>query len=232
LQEIAQGRDDPTLDWLNTILLQRVCQVLSQCEHEGAKVGRTRMLEHIKAAYEAVKLPPAAKALLQGQFLGVFYTWFDGLYHREVLGGSTELSGALCSLDASFKSSLPSTTRNQLVLLRGSIDMAQTLVVTERQHEDLSLFLRAGAARLAGAAAAAVDGKSHSVLILGACPRDPVLRQACQGTFEYLERLQEGRYFAYPRVPSADTAFWTGHDVNWLAGEFKAILDAVCEAIA
>ena len=231
LHELEQTGDDPALDWMNAPLLQRICERLAQQRDDfNARVGRTRMIEKLSRAYDGVTIPGAARTLLQGRSLGVFYTWFDGLFHQEVLKGRVRLSKALCSMDSAFRaSSAVERPREHLVLLRGSLDIPQTLVVTESEHEELGGVLRGSPSALAAIASAE---SGYSVLVLGACPRDPVVRQLGRALFQNYDRIQEGRYFACPDVRSSEAAFWSTYELNWLGDDPIRTLEAVARELS
>jgi hypothetical protein len=226
VEEISRLKDDPNADWFNVMVLQRVCQHLLRIKDGNALTGRTRLRQLLKEAYDNTRLGESLSLLLQKRFMGAIYTWFDGLLHKQVLQGKTSMQGALCAFDENFSQPDQFSLSGKLVLLRGSFFMPNTLVTTEAEHLRLSKLL-ARSKTLARLAMLSED--DYSVLILGASPRDALVKEVCNEIFS-TESAQEGRYFAFAHTNPADQPFWETHNVEWINADSHRVLDAVLEA--
>jgi hypothetical protein len=216
VDELSLARSSES--WLASLLLAAVCQ------HYQGLYKRLPLLKAIQSAYLGCPPPEALLALASWDLPGVICTQFDGLMeeafkrlHRTPRG----VPDLEQTLDAA--ADVP-----MLVQLRGSLNDARSLVLTEDDHDRLWDKL----ARLPSQVLQLAKGPGRSALFVGVSPRDPLVRRLALQLFETGENRVEGpTFFASTDHTSAEDSYWRKYDVTWVSMEAATLIAALDQAV-
>jgi len=192
-------------EWLDSTVLQWVCQ-----HFRSIKRIRHLLYAAIDETYAGCKPPEAVCAVASWTVPGIICTYFDGLIEQ-----------ALKERDRSFtvnRALQEGTDREQgkplIVHLRGIWSDADTLVLTEEEHDQLWDRLT----KIPPQVAALVHGaKGRSLLFLGIHPRDPLAHRLGAKLLDPRISKSVGPvYFVHPAPTAVDEAFWNNYNVEWI----------------
>jgi hypothetical protein len=201
-------------------LLARVCQHY-QNQNREQRFGLIRFLRQCCSRDD---VPNVLRALASIDVAGYLYTHFDGLL-EEAVGRS----GVTPRIVNSF-SRAPSGghVRPTIVNLRGSLSDPANVVLTETDHEE-----RFDALKLPVTEIAELFGEEigRTVILLGASPRDPILRRALSQHLDTSEKRTQGaRYIVSPVTHPVDEAYWHRFNVHWIPHHPEAVVEALVDA--
>jgi len=208
----ASDRATWTADWL----LQRVCQ---HCAFVHG--GIFKIVEAIEDTYRSVTPPSAFAQLASWKVPGMVYTFFDGLLARAIQDANRAFQ-VINSLSDQVQAD---EQHPLLVHLRGTISDTSSLVLTEREHEELAARMD----RLSGAVAGlATRRPGRSILFVGVNPRDDILRRFVRVLMgdETRRRLQGPSYFASATHSPVDDAYWSQYGVQWIQASLVDFIEA------
>lgn len=212
-------------EWMNCSLLQRVCQ-----HYARQPGGLGDLIKEIVQHYCDVDPPPLLQELAGWEAPALFYTFFDGLLDGCATQGVGRFTHVIDQLDKPRTAEGKRTGRESLlVLVRGSIANAKTLVLTESDHERLA----ASIVNMQEEYQAIAKEPGRCVLILGSSPRDPLVRQL---GFKLLEsgpfRQQGPTFFACRDHDAVDDAYWGQFETQWIDDDLEQLIPALTEAVS
>ena len=225
--DLELGRNvTPTTEWMQSVVLQWVCQ------HHGRTPKEWRKLaEKIGQEYQRFQCPTLLRNLAQVPFPALFYTWFDGWLQQCVLRGGPGLNEVITRISEA-RESMSEQHEQQLrplVLLRGSFKDPPTMVFTEDNHDKLFADISNMRADLLEV----TRRYEASVLFIGLNPREPLVRKLCQTLLvsnRTTQRMQGQTFFLCPDERTADKAYWDQFETQWVVDEIEPFLDKVIEA--
>jgi hypothetical protein len=201
-----------------TSLLARVC------EHYQNREQRYGLIRFLRQHCSRELIPDVFRTLASLNVAGYLYTHFDGLL-EEALGRSGITPR---TVNAFSKTPSPVRVRPTIVNLRGSLSDPDSVVLTETDHEE-----RFDALKLPVAEIAELLGEEigRTVVLLGASPRDPLVRRALSQHLDTSPKRTQGeRYIVSPVRHPVDEAYWHRFDVHWIARHPEAVIEALLEA--
>jgi hypothetical protein len=213
--ELKKGtRDVDDLDDADGFpLLQRICQVhVANPQHHAFE-----LVQLIQKAYEATPPPRLLRLVARWRVPAYLYLGLDGLLD-EALTQERIAFRPINGVDES-----PSGTDDVplLVNVRGTCRDPDSLVLTEVEND--SLWERLGA--MSTSVQQLIRGKlGRNLLLVGACPRDPLVRRLVGKLLEHTTDKTTGAiYFACPKSEHQDP-YWAGRRVVWIdAGPREAV---------
>src|SRR5207253_2979158 len=134
---------------------------------------------------------------------------------HQPLASTTQLTGA-------------SSDRVLLLNLRGSLTDAESLVLTDSDHERLMEDLvKANADVLS-----LFRSLGRSILFIGVSPYDPAVRRLARLFLDTGRGSTQGpRYFVAPRPSAGDRAYWKDFGVKWIEEEPLRVVEALDAAL-
>lgn len=211
---------DPADMVLADQMLQRVCQhVQWKCREEPFT-----LVSAIRDAYSEARPPVTFRAFAQWNIPGLVYTFFDGMMAQALKGHEYRVVNRI-SQAVPVTGDMP-----LLVNLRGTVDDAATLVLTEEDHDRLVwddlVNLSPTVADLVTA------GLGRSLMIAGASPRDPLVRRLINRLMPSGPSRMQGPIFFISEVHSqVDEAYWQRYNVVWVQAAPHAMVQAVTHAV-
>ncbi|WP_447739601.1 CHAT domain-containing protein [Pseudomonas laurentiana] len=213
--------------WIQYSVLQWVCQ------HYVQQAGGWETLaDVICQQYLGREAPELMKAFAEIRFAAVFYTWFDGYLQDLVSRGRSGLTEVL-----SVKTPHPveaaglTGERRPLVLLRGSVQHPDSLVITEDDHEKLASDIAGMVPELSQL----TRSKARCcVLFIGVNPRDPLVRQLCQKLLDRRvasRRSQGPTFFLTLEDDCVDHPYWVQYDTRWIRCDLDPFLSDLIETL-
>jgi hypothetical protein len=209
-------------EWMNCTLLQWVCQ-----HYAGQLGGLGDLIKEIERQYYDLEPPPLMKELAEWEGPATFYTFFDGLLDGCAMHGVGRFTHVIDQLDKPRAAEAKKTGRESLLfLVRGSIANANSLILTESDHERLA----ASIVNMQEEYAAIAKQPGRCVLILGSSPRDPLVRQLGFKLLESGRRKQGPTFFARRNHDAVDDSYWGQFDTQWMDDDLEELIPALSEA--
>jgi len=207
--------------WAADLLLQRVCQHIQFVKRDEP----FRLVMAIRDAYRSALPPASYAAVAQLDVPGIVYTHYDGLM-AEALERAHRAVRVVNRVDQQI-----ATTDNAplLVHLRGTVTDADTLVLTEEDHEKLWDAM----ANLSSQVSDLLTGDlGRSLLIAGPSPRDPLLRRFVKRLLPHGPSKTQGPiFFVCDHHSPADEAYWTRYHVRWIDEAPHTIVQAAAQML-
>jgi|GEM_PF-2046651 len=215
----------PGCDWMQSLVLQWVC------EHHAQLERWEDVADKVCKQYHGREVPEMVRAFADIRFSAMFYTWFDGFFHDLVSRNRSWLNQVLSvSARPSMEGVNQARDSRPLVLVRGSVQNPDSLVITESDHEGLAVNI----AGLTPELTALTHNKRRcSVLFVGVSPREPLVRQLCQKLlFRRIanRRTQGPTFFLCPDEQSTDRPYWAPYDTQWICSDLDPFLNDLIEA--
>lgn len=205
-------------DWLEGIVLQRVCQ-----HFERRFKRRAPLTAAIRDAYRSVReVPPIFRAIAKWKTPGAVCTYFDGLVQvafQEARGGGFCAVHDVGQAVGEDEVDLP-----LIIHLRGSILAPDSLVLTEQDHDVLWDKLNRLAPRIGSLVTGDLD---RYLLLLGVSPRDPWLRRFLRQIRPESAKNAGPIFIASPDRSPVDEAYWERFGVEWLSVSADALVEAI-----
>jgi hypothetical protein len=185
----------------------------SVCQHYSQSRERYRLLLAVQGAYEGARPPAGAEAIATWDVPGLICTYFDGLIEEAV--GRRRKYRAIHNVSQRLAGTNPSDML--IVHLRGMLKRADSLVLTERDHEILLERMGKMASDITELTRRDVG---RSILFIGIHPRDPLIRRltvALRGAPEAQGNTTQGPlYFAFAGKTGVHDSYWGQYKVRWL----------------
>ncbi len=206
-------------DWAAEPLFQRVCQ------HYLFVRQYYQLVRTLRDAYRTAAPPPALVALADWPVAGIVYTHVDGLLLK-ALNAIRKPVRVLNRVDQEID---PEPGVPILVHLRGTLADPESLVLSEEDSERLWEEL----ARLSPQVIDLVHRElGRSLLILGASPRDPLVRRFVNQLLPRGPTRNQGPIFFVHRGPTpVDDAYWRRFEVRWIDERPDLVVQAASAAI-
>ena len=206
--------------WMDSLVLQWVCQHFNSLEEI-----QDQLFTAIEECFRPLKPSESLKALATWDVPGYLCTYFDGLLQQAI----QEQSRVVQVLNAVQAATPPEPGVPLLVHLRGAWTDDRSLVLTEDEHNDL--WDRIG--NLPTHVTELVHASpGRSLLVLGAHPRDPLLRRLVSRLIPPETARRVGPvFFACERPTEADEAYWSRFKVQWLRDPLDRLIDALNAAL-
>jgi hypothetical protein len=188
-----------------------------------ARRMRYALIDAIRT-YCAPMTPTAAHlSLAKWPVPALFYTHFDGLMEAafQVTQRSLKIVYRLHEP--------PDLQQNQqvLVLVRGTFLDEGSLVLTERDHDDLGTVID----RLPPAIEQTTTSRlGVTVLLLGVNPRDPTIRKLAKRLIRP-NTNQGPAYFVCPNYTAHDEAYWKALAIIWIRAEPEDVVTKLTELV-
>ncbi|HEX4964686.1 MAG TPA: CHAT domain-containing protein [Thermoanaerobaculia bacterium] len=205
-------------DWMDTFLLQWVCQLVQACNRPRDLVAA------IEDVYRGA-LPPAVLSHVAGWNVpGLFYLHFDGLL-EEAFAERSRRVRVVQGVDAA----VPQGDLPLLVHVRGSFRDPASLVLTEDDHNDL--WDRIG--RMSQEIVNLVRGyDGRSLFFLGVSPRDPLVKRLFSKLIEGWHERARGPLFFLCSGEEKGDCFWNQAQVEWIDADLEAVVEGLTAAMA
>ena len=127
----------------------------------------------------------------------------------------------------SIDAQVPPGNESLLVHVRGTYKRADSLVLTERDHD--RLWDRIG--RMTPEISWLIRGHmGHSLLLLGVSPRDPLVRRLITRLLDQATR-NRGPIFFLCRPGEKGDPYWEEYSVVWIEGDLEALTSAITQAL-
>ena len=193
-------------EWLNLLILQRVCQ---HFEQERERYELTNAVLSARGA--RVEPPPVYEAIARWQHLpGLVCTYFDGLAELAFERQRRRFS-AVHAVDERHEAAMDPSL-SLVVCLRGSAWNADSLVLTVQDHDGLWERMT----RPNPEVTSLVTGKlGRCLLFLGVSPRDSWVRRFIRHLLPPSARNVGPAFFVGERVSGVDKASWEGLKEKW-----------------
>jgi CHAT domain/SIR2-like domain len=208
-----------TGDWLETLVLQRVCQ------HYEDTRQRYRLTLAVLEAHRLNVPPPELCSIASWDVPGVIYTHFDGLMELayQHIGRAVRVVKAV--------DQHASTTGNVgaplLVHLRGAVTDRSSLVLTEHDHD----VLWSSFGKIAPEVTALVNEPGRSLVFLGLSPRDLFIKRFLGQLLTPTVLKDLGPIFFARGAPSpVDDACWRWLQVRWISADLESIIEELTAA--
>ncbi len=201
-------------------LFQRVCQ------HYLFVSQYFQLVRTLRDAYRTAVPPPALLELANWPVPGIVYTHVDGMLAEalKALGKPVRVLNRV-EQEIETEPGVP-----LLVHLRGTLSDPESLVLTEEDFERLWEEL----ARLSPQVVDLVHRElGRSLLILGASPRDPLVRRFVNRLLPRGPTRNQGPiFFVHPDRTEVDDAYWRRFAVRWVDERPDLVVQAATAAIA
>ncbi|MFL6293684.1 MAG: TIR domain-containing protein [Thermoanaerobaculia bacterium] len=209
-------------DWMDALLLQWVCGLAKK------RLELYELMQTIQDAYASCQPPAILSLMTEWSVPGVFYLHFDGLL-EEAFAASRRPVRVVYGVDEQ----VPTGTAPLLVHVRGSHRKAESIVLTEEDHE--ALWDRVG--KMTPEITNLVRGHNgRSLLFLGVNPRDPLVRRLFSKLLEGWSDKLRGPIFFLCREEEKDDPYWEAKchpsPFQWIEGELESFVPAVTRALA
>jgi SIR2-like domain len=176
-----------------------------------------RMVEIVRDFYAPQPPSDLHRSIASWPVPGIFYTHFDGLMEaaRSALDRMTIVRNLTDGGDP---------TQPLLVLVRGTINDHNSLVLTENDHFELAERIE----RMHSSLVSLTKGHfGRCVLFLGISPADSVARQLARRLLEVDGRRGPQSFFVSNRHSSGDEWYWQRFNVSFIRAETDAFVRAV-----
>jgi CHAT domain/SIR2-like domain len=209
-------------EWMHGQLLQWVCQ-----HYERQPGGLADLIQKIAKIYGGQTTPNLVRALVKWDVPALFYTFFDGLLDGCVTHGESRFTDIVYTLDEPRAADSKRMGKDSLlILVRGSVANAKSLVLTESDHQRLT----ASIVNMEQEYEAIAKQVGRCALFLGVSPRDPLVRQLSYKLLESGRRRQGPTFFVSKEHTEVDDAYWQQFDVQWLDQDLEELIPAILEA--
>ena len=206
-------------EWLHGQLLQWVCQ-----HYERQPGGLADLIQKIAKIYGTQPTPNLVRALVKWDVPALFYTFFDGLLDGCVTHGESRFTDIVYTLDEPRAADSKRIGKDSLlILVRGSVANAKSLVLTESDHQRLT----ASIVKMEQEYEAIAKQVGRCVLFMGVSPRDPLVRQLSYKLLESGRRRQGPTFFVSKEHTEVDDAYWAQFDVQWLDQDLEELIPAI-----
>jgi hypothetical protein len=207
-------------DWMDLTVLQWICQ-FHMTQTRGASYKLTQAVQN---TYKDSKPPALLSLIADWNAPGMFYLYFDGLL-EEAFEKSKKPLRVVNAVDAP----VPPGHEPLLVHVRGTHKRADSLVLTEQDHD--KLWDRIG--RMTPEIAELVRGHiGRSPLFLGINPRDPLVKRLISKLLEQASRNTMGPVFFLCRPGEKGDSYWEEFPVVWVEGDLENLILAVTQAVS
>jgi hypothetical protein len=202
------------------------------CQHYERRKPRFKLLQAVQQAYEDVEPPATIDAIAGWDVPGVICAYFDGLV-EEAMTRQHRTFRSLSGVDQKIQG----YRGERLVLhLRGTFKDGESLVLTERDHEELWDRMRRLSPHITDLTRKRLG---VSLLYIGVSPRDPLVRRLTHalrgGTGNGGTAATQGPlFFVAPDHSPVDDAYWEEYDVQWLdlpADQLVAAVNGVARGV-
>jgi hypothetical protein len=206
-------------DWMDLTILQCICQ-----HHVARTRGASyKLTQEVQNAYKASRPPALLGQIAEWDVPGVFYLYFDGLL-EEAFEEHKKPVRVVNAMDAP----VPPGSEPLLVHVRGTHKRADSLVLTEQDHD--RLWDRIG--RMTPEIGELIRGHiGRSLLFLGVNPRDPLVKRLISKLLEQASRNTLGPVFFICRPGEKDDSYWEEFPVVWIEGDLETLATAMTQAI-
>ena len=208
-------------DWMDLTIFQWICQY-----HVNHSRGAPyRLTQEIQNAYKASRPPALLLQIAEWPLPGAFYLFFDGLL-EDAFGEQKKPIRVLNAIDAP----VPPGSEPLLVHVRGTHKIADSLILTEQDHD--KLWDRIG--RMTPQVADLVRGHiGRSLVFLGVNPRDPLVKRLITKLLEQASHNSTGPVFFLCRPGEKGDPYWEELDfpVVWVEGDLQALGTAMTQAL-
>jgi hypothetical protein len=204
-------------EWLAGILLQRICQRYRMQE------TRSELIASIRDVYVKQPPPDDLRKIAAWRPPVLFSLTVDGLL--EVAFAETQQHVRIVNQLEEDVDLAPGTPL--LVNVCGSISDEESLVLSEDDYDQLWDRLAAG--KIAAQIGAGIKGYlDRSALILGASPRDPLLRRLAQRLLDTSAKRRHGKvFFACEDFTRSDEAYWAKYNTVWLHANTSEVIQSL-----
>ncbi|MCP4655078.1 MAG: CHAT domain-containing protein [bacterium] len=204
--------------WMAPLLLQWVCQYrMAQDNSEFFEVT-----EAIQDAYRATRPPDLLAQIAQWDVPGIFYMYFDGL-----LEAAFEETGKSLRVVNAVDDPVPPGQAPLLVHVRGTHRQAESLVLTEREHDQLWDRM----AQMTPEIAELVRGHlGRSLLLLGVHPRGRLVKRLVSKLLDNVSPRTLGPVFFVCREGEPEEPYWAEFPVVRIEAELEDVVRALTEA--
>jgi hypothetical protein len=208
-------------DWMDALLLQWVCGLAKK------RLELYELMQTIQDAYSGCQPPAVLSLLTEWSVPGAFYLHFDGLL-EEAFSANRRPVRVVYGVDEQ----VPTGTAPLLVHVRGSHRKAESIVLTEEDHD--TLWDRVG--KMTPEITNLVRGHNgRSLLFLGVNPRDPLVRRLFSKLLEGWSDKLRGPIFFLCREDEKDDPYWEAKchpsPFQWIEGEPDSFVAAVNRAL-
>ena len=157
-------------EWMHGQLLQWVCRRFKRRDPGGL----ADLIQKNAKIYGGQTTPNLVQALVKWDVPALFYTFFDGLLDGCVTHGESRFTDIVYTLDEPRAADSKRMGKDSLlILVRGSVANAKSLVLTESDHQRLT----ASIVNMEQEYEAIAKQVGRCALFLGVSPRDPLVRQ-------------------------------------------------------
>lgn len=181
-----------------------------------AQQAKFKLIEAVRGICSEAKPSQAHLYMASWDVAALFYLPFDGL--MEEAYRVTRQARTFCESIAAADGKPPED--HLLVQVRGTITQADTLVLTEEDHDKLAEVIAGLPARLEETTTLKLG---RSVLIIGANPKDAVVRQLARKLIKP-KGTQDKSFFVAKDVAEVDCAWWDSLDVEWIEADPAAVV--------
>jgi hypothetical protein len=203
----------PRYDWLVELNLQRVAQ------HFESQQKRFKLLDAVQQRYRSARPTAAHEAIARLPAPGYFYLCFDGLMEEALNRTVAVLNG--------IDSALPTDSAAPLLVnVRGAVTAPKTLVLTERDHDELADRLTRPSAAVTNLAKGRLG---QSLLFVGVDPRDPTARAFARRLRDV--EVQGPWYFVTADYSGVDEAYWAQLKVTMIRAEPGMLIEALVDEL-
>lgn len=206
-----------------SVLFPRVFQ------HFESANDREKLILALQNCY-AAPLPSTLRRIATWRLPGIVYTEIDGLM-EEALREAGRAKQVVNIPDR--KRTEDAETRDEAVLtlfnLRGTLSDAESLVLTDTDHDSLlHMRLQHASADVTNLFKKALG---RSVLFIGVSPLDGAVRRLARLFLESPRKVEGPRYFVVPHVSAGDRAYWKDLDVRWIEAEPAEVIETIDAAM-
>jgi hypothetical protein len=209
-------------DWMDLLLLQWICQ------HQYQKANQTHLFYElplaIQTAYATATPPPLLTAIAHWRFPGIFYLYFDGLL-EEAFEAVRKPVRVVNSVDRLA----PPGSEPLLVHVRGTHKDADSMVLTERDHDELWDRMARMSDEIAGLVRRRGNEPFRSLLFVGVHPRDPLVKRLTGRLLSSSRTM--GPVFFLCSPGERGEAYWEGYPITWVEGDLESLVTALTAAV-
>lgn len=213
-----------TVEEFCSVLLPRIFEY-----YEKTK-DRSELITKLQACC-VMTMPAGLRRIAKWRVPGIVYTHIDGVMQEALKAAGRAISVVnvadrpLAASAEASRDDAPLTLFN----LRGSLEEVESLILTDRDHDELIQD------RLERANTDVVNlfkkTFGRAVLFIGVSPLDPALRRLARLYLEAPRKLQGPRYFVVQHASAGDKAYWKDFDVQWIESDPATVIEALDAAL-
>lgn len=209
-------------DWMDALLLQWVCALVKKrCE-------LYELTQAIQDVYATCQPPATLSLITEWPVPGIFYLHFDGLL-EEAFSVHRRPVRVVYGVDEP----VPAGNAPLLVHVRGSHRKAESIVLTEDDHD--ALWDRVG--KMTPEITNLVRGHNgRSLLFLGISPRDPLVKRLFSKLLDGWSAKLRGPIFFVCREEEKEDPYWEekAHpsSFHWIEGELESFVSALSRTLS